>query len=481
MCERVVAAPNVRMKPETFQAAVKNLVPHVPACELSGLGEPTMLPDFGKMARAVQAAGNILYFPTNGTFLDKVARDGLENSDRTRCSVSIDAATPDLYRQVRIKGDWEKVWGNVGTFRNAYPKARMTSTFTAGAYNVDEFPAFVQRAADYGFDEVDFRAVRAWVKRPEEISLRFRKERTVRAVEAGTEIAEKAGIVLRVEKVPFADGFEDAGEEPGFVSYLDIVNLENDPCGGSGTTSKGTTSCLADDMPVILASGKTKPAGKVKVGDRLRSWNHYGQFVDGRVVKVIRDVAPTFLVTTEAGSERVTGDHIYMTKLPDECVPAKLLKPGDLIAVPQGEPHKVVSVEPTGLTEGVTTFEMEGGLGWVTPMGGGASAKSGTQPGSGGGGASIGGPTIMQKKGLQIIGAPAEPRTAAPRNQRYAGIMLVTYGGEVCACAARHPIGTVDQPFADLIANPKYQEHLAARAAGFHNDSPWCRKCERMI
>lgn len=252
MCERRLTQPDDMMSLEIFDQCAANLVPFARCTELSGLGEPTLAPLFPYMAGRIYSDGQDLYFPTNGAGLSKKpVLDSLLDSPRTKVSISIDAATPETYARVRvdkrgISGDWDELWRTIKLFRSERPNAWLGSCFTAGAYNVDDFPGFVRRAIDFGFNEVAFKGVRCWAIPPEENSLRFRKSRTEAAFARAFEIAASASLPLKVERPFYSEGFEDAGEQGGLINYLDILPLSIVECGGGST---GTVSGITGIGP----------------------------------------------------------------------------------------------------------------------------------------------------------------------------------------------------------------------------------------
>jgi len=248
MCERRFVTPDDLMPMPVFEACLSRFVPYSVCTELSGLGEPTLAPDFPYMATKVYEAGKALYFPTNGAGLVKPAvLSSLVDSTDTRVSYSLDAATPETYGIVRVQkggkpGDWDTAVSNLREFRAARPGAILSSCFVAASYNVDEFPDFVKLAAEWGLNEVTFKPVRCWGLKPHEVSLRYRKARTEDALHRAEVVAFANGVRLNVERPAYADGFEDAGESGGFISYFDILPMGLFECGTGGTSDGGSGS-----------------------------------------------------------------------------------------------------------------------------------------------------------------------------------------------------------------------------------------------
>ena len=231
MCERRMVRPDDLMPSAVIACLADGFMAHHTSVELSGLGEPTLAANFPEAARRVAGLGKTLYFPTNGTgLLRPPVLGALGNTRDVHVAVSIDAATAATYSRVRVlksgrPTDWGGLIDTLREFRRRRPDVWLQSNFTAGAYNVDEFPDFVELMGELNFNAVGFKPVRCWTLKPEEASLRFRKTRTETAIGRGVELAEILGLELHVERPPYADSLEDAGEIPGFTTYLDIIPL----------------------------------------------------------------------------------------------------------------------------------------------------------------------------------------------------------------------------------------------------------------
>lgn len=230
MCERRLRTePDMTgpMADRVFDA----VVPYVDEVELSGLGEPTIHPDFGRLALATVEAKKTLKFPTNGHFLDRSSV--LDSIGETPLvSVSMDAACPETYRRVRTCGDFETVRKNVRLLRIEKPKADIWSTYVAGAYNVDEFPEFVDMAADLGVNKVVFKPVDCWALDREKASLRFQKSRTERAIDTALRKSDEHPISVHVIRPEYHPTLAEEGTicPTSFVCFTDIEPLAECPC-----------------------------------------------------------------------------------------------------------------------------------------------------------------------------------------------------------------------------------------------------------
>jgi radical SAM protein with 4Fe4S-binding SPASM domain len=87
------------------------------AVGLNGICEPLLSPDLPEIVRYARAAGMMdVMFNTNGLLLgEDISRD-LIRAGLTRLMISLDAATEETYRQIRVGSDLEKVTENIKRF-----------------------------------------------------------------------------------------------------------------------------------------------------------------------------------------------------------------------------------------------------------------------------------------------------------------------------------------------------------------------------
>ena len=265
MCERRIVKPNNLMSPEIFESAMNRISPVFQAIELSGLGEPTLRKDFAMLASEVQNRGKVLYFPTNGADLKGEKLSVLRDSDKTRINFSVDAATAETYGKIRVDlqhkpSNFKSLIDTIESCRETKPNARLIMSFTAAAYNIDEFPDFVDLANTLGVNQVSFKPVRCWSLQPEQNSLRYQKDRTEYAI---TSAVERSGRVrVLIERPYYSDSFENFGNQPGFINYLDILPLDVIECGngGSGTTG-GTTMTTGTEIGTDALNAEIQEMG----------------------------------------------------------------------------------------------------------------------------------------------------------------------------------------------------------------------------
>lgn len=256
-------APEKDCLPDVWEAVKEKYMPWMLGIELCGLGEPTLARLFPKAASDVVAAGKVLYFPTNGYYLaTKPVLDSV--GDTPRVSISLDAWNAESYKRVR-GGDWNLVMASIKAFTKEKPNAVLHSQFTAGTYNIDGLPQFVQVCADLGIKDVLMRFVQAHTVAREDVSLRFARDRTETAIEAARAIAEREKIMFTAERRPYSivqpNSSQDQSPMQRLARYLDFVPLLGAGFGGSGYIS--STNCLATQLitSVITIHGFFEPEG----------------------------------------------------------------------------------------------------------------------------------------------------------------------------------------------------------------------------
>ena len=128
--------------------------------QLFGTGEPLMSAAFWEILESIDHESQTeVSINSNGTLLNGERIDRLLRSPLSWISVSLDAARPETYRRVR-GGDFQLVISRVRDLireRNARPRRNRLSIYinmTLMRENIEEFPEFVDLAADLGADGV---------------------------------------------------------------------------------------------------------------------------------------------------------------------------------------------------------------------------------------------------------------------------------------------------------------------------------------
>jgi molybdenum cofactor biosynthesis enzyme MoaA len=128
--------------------------------QLFGTGEPLMSRAFWEILESIDPASDTeVSINSNGTLLTAERIERLLRSPLSSISISLDAARADTYCRVR-GGDFDLVISRVRDLireRNARPRTNRLAVFinlTLMRENLEEFPEFVDLAADLGADGV---------------------------------------------------------------------------------------------------------------------------------------------------------------------------------------------------------------------------------------------------------------------------------------------------------------------------------------
>src|SRR5262249_21314140 len=128
--------------------------------QLFGTGEPLMSAAFWEILESIDPQSETdVSINSNGTLLNGDRIDRLLRSPLTSISISLDAARPETYRRVR-GGDFQLVISRVRNLilaRNRRPRTNRLAVYinlTLMRENIEEFPEFVDLAADLGADGV---------------------------------------------------------------------------------------------------------------------------------------------------------------------------------------------------------------------------------------------------------------------------------------------------------------------------------------
>jgi MoaA/NifB/PqqE/SkfB family radical SAM enzyme len=150
--------------PTVFARIVEGLRLFSPPPDVSfgGLGEPLSHPDIVDMVRQIKALGSSVELITNGTLLNKSLSTQLIDAGLDRLWVSLDGATPESYRDVRLGAALPEVLANLAAFRQArwtkhYPvsldiclQPQLGIVFVAMKRNIADLPAVFSLATRSG-------------------------------------------------------------------------------------------------------------------------------------------------------------------------------------------------------------------------------------------------------------------------------------------------------------------------------------------
>ncbi len=150
--------PPADMSWELFTSIVDQ-VPGLKRAVLHGVGEPMMVKNLPRMIRHLKERGIYVLFNTNGTLLAPRKRRELIDSGLDELRVSLDAAEPASFLQVRGKNFFERIVRNLSEFialqrELGAASPRVSLWLTGLKETIAQLPDFVRLAARIGVGEV---------------------------------------------------------------------------------------------------------------------------------------------------------------------------------------------------------------------------------------------------------------------------------------------------------------------------------------
>jgi MoaA/NifB/PqqE/SkfB family radical SAM enzyme len=117
-------------------------------------GEPLLRPDVMDVADAFRAQGLTMHLLTSGLALERLASAiGPRFQDVT---VSLDAHTPELYRQIRGVNGLPAVIAGLKKLRAVAPHVTLRARSTVHRHNFLALPELVAKASELGLDQISF-------------------------------------------------------------------------------------------------------------------------------------------------------------------------------------------------------------------------------------------------------------------------------------------------------------------------------------
>lgn len=125
---------------------IEPILPFVSSIKLQGTGEPFLYPRMKEACELAMKHGVRLNTVTNATIIDDDMARAVVPAF-SEIFVSVDAASPDMYKHIRCGGKLDQVLRGIG-FINKYrgPNLRLGLAFTIMRDNVHELPDFVRMA-----------------------------------------------------------------------------------------------------------------------------------------------------------------------------------------------------------------------------------------------------------------------------------------------------------------------------------------------
>lgn len=184
---------------------ILGLFPGVRRVVLHGIGEPLLNRDLPAIVALVKARGAYALFNTNGLLLRGRTAEAIAASGLDELRVSIDAASPETYAEVRGANGFDRIVRNLGAFsevkRRLHSASPQVSLWITGMKtNVGELPALVQLAHDLQVREVYLQRLvysdRGMASASEALFGRSAGE-ALDEVRRASALADELGVVLR--------------------------------------------------------------------------------------------------------------------------------------------------------------------------------------------------------------------------------------------------------------------------------------------
>jgi len=132
-----------------------------PVTKLFGLGEPLLNPHISSMVQYAKKKGLEVGIVSNFTLVSRDISEKFIEAQLDSMCVSLDAASPEVFRKIRVGAELDEVIGNVELFlrirkdmNSTKPQIFFNSTINRN--NVKEIPAIVKLARNVGVDGVNF-------------------------------------------------------------------------------------------------------------------------------------------------------------------------------------------------------------------------------------------------------------------------------------------------------------------------------------
>jgi MoaA/NifB/PqqE/SkfB family radical SAM enzyme len=150
--------PPADMSWQLFTSIVDQF-PKIARVVLHGVGEPMMVRKLPQMIRYLKERGSYVLFNTNGTLLTRRKGTELIESGLDELRISLDAAEPRAFEQVRGRDMFDRIVRNLRSFvalqrEVAVARPRLSLWLTGLKETLDQLPDFVRLAHDIGIPEV---------------------------------------------------------------------------------------------------------------------------------------------------------------------------------------------------------------------------------------------------------------------------------------------------------------------------------------
>ena len=139
--------------------AIRPYLPDVKSVDFTGGGEPLLQPKLEEWMADAKRAGCETGFLSNGLLLKKDRLNRILEAGVDWICISVDGATADMYNQIRIGSDFDRVCENVANIA-ALRTAKLPKTminFVLMDLNIHQVQDMVRLTAKLGVDQINFK------------------------------------------------------------------------------------------------------------------------------------------------------------------------------------------------------------------------------------------------------------------------------------------------------------------------------------
>jgi len=170
---------------------------------LFGWGEPLLNPHLGTFFDLLSKHQARIFILTNAMLLTDNLIDRFIGGGLSFLNFSVDGATPETYNKIRRGADFETVIANIGKVVAAKKRAGssvpyLRMVFVGMKQNIEEFPGFVELAAELGMNEAKMVHMIAYGREMQDQILFHHKELTNRILDEAEARAQAVSIKLTI-------------------------------------------------------------------------------------------------------------------------------------------------------------------------------------------------------------------------------------------------------------------------------------------
>lgn len=187
------------LSPERFEFILTEFRPRF--LNLGGDGEPLLNPEIDKLIRMAKESGATTNFATNGTLLDHWA-EKLIDAKLDLLKISIDSASPGIYRKIRNVDQHSKIVQGIKTLQDVKrikkrKKPHLRFNIVICRDNLEELTSIVRLAQELDVPTINFKTIDVIGQEEKSAELLWgtiEEDRLLHALKAAYKVSKKYGI-----------------------------------------------------------------------------------------------------------------------------------------------------------------------------------------------------------------------------------------------------------------------------------------------